>query len=195
MFSTSCLTSPAAVANISGRRCNCSISSRVLPAEVAFLRDQKGARQMAIGGRDYVETSRRRSAAMRRQKRERLEGRDATDQPGPSSVATSLSIDTDLADEGDSSALDTSDSSKPDGSESAMLEDIQGPILPRWGRRHVPTMSPLYVPMAPFHRTSGDGCRWRPVSFRRIVSSISRWTGRVVTKAMHYGSGAWISTT
>ena len=53
-----------------------------------------------------------------------------------------------------------------------------GPILPRWGRRHVPTMSPLYVPMAPFHRTSGDGCRWRPVSFRRIVSSISRWTGR-----------------
>ena len=72
---------------------------------------------------------------------------------------------------------------------------LQGPILPRWGRRHVPTMSPLYVPMAPFHRTSGDGCRWRPVSFRRIVSSISRWTGRVVTKAMHYGSGAWISTT
>ena len=53
-----------------------------------------------------------------------------------------------------------------------------GPILPRWGRRHVPTMSPLYVPTAPFHRTSGDGCRWRPVSFRRIVSSISRWTGR-----------------
>ena len=69
---------------------------------------------MTIGGRDYVETSRRRSASMRRQKRERLEGRDATDQPGPSSVATSLSID--LADEGDSSALmDTSDSSKPDG--------------------------------------------------------------------------------
>ena len=23
----------------------------------------------------------------------------------------------------------------------------QGPILPRWGRRHVPTMSPLYVPI------------------------------------------------
>ena len=81
---------------------------------------------MAIGGRDYVETSRRRSAAMRRQKREQLEGRGATDQPGPTIVATSLSIDTDLADEGDSSALmDTSDSSKPDGSESAMLEDIQ----------------------------------------------------------------------
>ena len=61
-----------------------------------------------------------------------------------------------------------------------MLSDVAalGPILPRWGRRHVPTMSPLYVPMAPFHRTSGDGCRWRPVSFRRIVSSISRWTGR-----------------
>ena len=77
---------------------------------------------MAFGGRDYVETSRRRSASMRRQKRERLEGRDATDQPGPSSVATSLSIDTDLADEGDSSApMDTSDSSKSDGSESAML--------------------------------------------------------------------------
>ena len=108
------------------RRCNCSISSRVLPAEVAFLRDQRVARQMAMGGRGYVETSRRQSAVMRRQKRERLEGRDATDQPGPSSVATSLSIDTDLADEGDSSALmDTSDSSKSDGSESAMIEDIQ----------------------------------------------------------------------
>ena len=36
---------------------------------------------MAFGGGVYVETSRRRSAAMRRQKRERLEGRDATDQP------------------------------------------------------------------------------------------------------------------
>ena len=59
-------------------------------------------------------------------KRERLKGRDATDQPGPSSVATSLSIDPDLADEGDSSApMDTSDSSKSDGSESGMLEDIQ----------------------------------------------------------------------
>ena len=82
---------------------------------------------MAFGGRDYVETSRRRTAAMRRQKRERLKGRDATDQPGPSSVATSLSIDTDLADEGDSSApMDTSDSSKSDGSESGMLEDVQG---------------------------------------------------------------------
>ena len=63
---------------------------------------------------------------MRRQKQERLKGRDATDQPGPSSVATSLSIDTDLADEGDSSApMDTSNSSKSDGSESGMLEDIQ----------------------------------------------------------------------
>ena len=64
----------------------------------------------------------------------------------------------------------------------------QGPILPRWGRRHVPTMSPLYVPMAPFHRTSGDGCRWRPVSFRRIVSSISRWTGR----GCNQGYALWV---
>ena len=64
----------------------------------------------------------------------------------------------------------------------------QGPILPRWGRRHVPTMSPLYVPMAPFHRTSGDGCRWRPVSFRRIVSSISRWTGR----GGNQGDALWV---
>ena len=81
---------------------------------------------MALGVRNYMETSRRRSAAMRRQKRERLEGRNATDPPGPSSVATSLSIDSDLADEGDSSApMDISDSSKSDGSESGMLENIQ----------------------------------------------------------------------
>ena len=66
--------------------------------------------------------------------------------------------------------------------------DIKGPILPRWGRRHVPTMSPLYVPTAPFHRTSGDGCRWRPVSFRRIVSSISRWTGR----GGNQGDALWV---
>lgn len=65
---------------------------------------------------------------------------------------------------------------------------LLGPILPRWGRRHVPTMSPLYVPMAPFHRTSGDGCRWRPVSFRRIVSSISRWTGR----GGNQGDALWV---
>ena len=65
---------------------------------------------------------------------------------------------------------------------------VLGPILPRWGRRHVPTMSPLYVPTVPFHRTSGDGCRWRPVSFRRIVSSISRWTGR----GGNQGDALWV---
>ena len=105
---------------------------------------------MAFGGRDYVERSRRRSAATRRQKRERLKGRDATDQPGPSSVATSLSIDPDLADEGDSSApMDTSDSSKSDGSESGMLEDIQGPILPTCHHVRTSPFRRCDVPMSP----------------------------------------------
>ena len=32
----------------------------------------------------------------------------------------------------------------------------QGPILPRWGRGHVPTTSPLYVPTSPFRRTGAQ---------------------------------------
>ena len=35
-----------------------------------------------------------------------------------------------------------------------------GPILPRWGRGHVPTTSPLYVPTSTFRRTGAQWCRW-----------------------------------
>ena len=59
-------------------------------------------------------------------------------------------------------------------------KDLLGPILPRWGRRHVPTMSPLYVPTAPFHRTSGqrvvDPIRWR-VQFSSLEPMTSQYSG------------------
>ena len=46
----------------------------------------------------------------------------------------------------------------------------QGPILPRWGRGHVPTTSPLYVPTSPFGRTGAQWCR-RCSELAKICSS------------------------
>ena len=94
------------------RRCNCPMSSRVPPAEIAFLRDQRGARKMTLGGIDYEETSKRRKTANLRQKRERNEGRDDADQAGPSHVTASLPTDIDEPNQRNSSVpIDTSDSS------------------------------------------------------------------------------------
>jgi len=66
------------------RSCNCPLLSCVPSAEITFLRDRRGARKMKLGGVDYEETSRRHNTANRRQKRERNERRNDTDQAAPS---------------------------------------------------------------------------------------------------------------
>ena len=108
------------------RSCHCPLSSRVPEAEIAFLRDQRGARNMTLGGIDHEETSRRRRTASLRHRREENEGRASTEQDraGPSNVCAFLSQDIDAGGQGDSPAtIDTDDDrSKEDTSESDMLD-------------------------------------------------------------------------
>ena len=58
------------------RHCRCPRDHRVPPAEVTFLKDQRGPRRRFIGELDVSETRRRRTSARRRQKLALREGRD-----------------------------------------------------------------------------------------------------------------------
>ena len=109
------------------RRCTCPLSNRIPPAEIAFLRDQRGVRKMKLGGVDYEETRKRRKTASLRMRRRTNEGQGDVDQAGSSFIDTDSSgLKIDETCQTDSpGTTDTNDSNKDVTSESETKEYVQ----------------------------------------------------------------------